>query len=90
MQSLRNIIKRLRKHGLNSPLEEAQLLVMGREVAIVNSPRAIENLLSEPGHLYLTPGMVLNLRKLIADVERQVARLNENNFIRHGRESSLM
>src|SRR5262249_36565232 len=66
VQSLRNIIKRLRKHGLNSPLEEAQLLVMGREVAIVNSPRAIENLLSEPGHLYLTPGMVLNLRKLIA------------------------
>src|SRR5262249_55094398 len=62
-RSLRKVIEVLREQGLDAPLSEAQLLVIGKDVAIVKSTREIESVLSSPGQLYLTPGMVFDLRK---------------------------
>jgi DNA-binding transcriptional MerR regulator len=74
VQSLRKVIELLRKTGLDSPLTQAQLLVIGKDVAIVNNTQEIESVLSAPGQLYLTPAMIFDLRKPIADVRREVAR----------------
>jgi DNA-binding transcriptional MerR regulator len=75
VQSLRKVIKLLRRTGLDSPLAEGRLLVVGKDVAIVRSPDEIESVLSTPGQLYLNSGLVFDLRKPIADVQRQVALL---------------
>ena len=75
VQSLRKVIKLLRSSGMDSPLTEARLLVVGKDVAIVKSAHEIESVLSAPGQLYLNPGMVFDLRKPIADVQRKVALL---------------
>src|SRR5262249_26709975 len=75
VQSLRKVIKVLRNTGMESPLSEARLLVVGKDVAIVKSPGEMESVLSSPGQLYLNPAMVLDLRKPIADVERRVSLL---------------
>jgi len=75
VQSLRKVITLLRNTGMEPPLSEARLLVVGKDVAIVKSPGEIESMLSSPRQLYLNPAMVLDLRKPIADVERRVSRL---------------
>jgi DNA-binding transcriptional MerR regulator len=75
VQSLKKVIKVLRNTGMESPLSEARLLVVGKDVAIVKSPGEIESVLSSPGQLYFNPAMVLDLRKPIADVERRVSSL---------------
>ena len=76
IQSLRKVIKLLRHTGMESPLAEAKLLVIGKDVAIVNDARQIESVLATPGQLYLTPATILDLRKPIAEVQRKAARLN--------------
>ncbi len=74
-QALRKVIKLLRRTGMDSRLDEVQLLVIGKDVAIVNNTREIESVLSAPGQLYLTPALIFDLRKPIAEVRREVARL---------------
>jgi DNA-binding transcriptional MerR regulator len=74
IQSLRKVVKKLRSTGLN--LAGAQLLVIGKDIAIINDAREIESVLSVPGQLYLTPGTIFDLRKPIADIHRNVARLH--------------
>jgi len=74
-QALRKVIKLLRRTGMDSHLDEVQLLVIGKDVAIVNNTREIESVLSAPGQLYLTPALIFDLRKPIAEVRREVARL---------------
>jgi DNA-binding transcriptional MerR regulator len=75
IQSLRKVIMLLRSTGLDSPLADAQLLVIGKDVAIVRSAHEIESVLATPGQLYLTPGTVLDLRKPIAEVQYKAARM---------------
>ncbi len=75
VQSLCKVIKVLRKRGMESPLVNAHLLVIGKDVAIVSSAADIESVLSSPGQLYLTPTMIFDLRKPIAEVRRTVARM---------------
>ena len=75
IQSLRKVVKLLRTAGMSSPLAKARLLVIGKDVAIINSANEIESILSKPGQLYLTPGLIFDLRKPMAEVRRNVARL---------------
>jgi DNA-binding transcriptional MerR regulator len=75
IQSLRKVVKRLRVAGINSPLVEARFLVIGKDVAIINNANEIESTLSKPGQLYLTPGLIFDLRRPMAEVRRNVARL---------------
>ena len=75
IQSLRKVVKLLRTMGMDSPLAEAKLLVIGKDVAIVKDAHEIESVLSTPGQLYLNPGTIFDLRKPIAEVQRKVARL---------------
>jgi len=75
VQSLRKVIKLLRRTNMDSSFAEAQLLVIGKDVAIVGSTREIESVLFTPGQLYLPPAMIFDLRKPMAEVQRQVARL---------------
>jgi|SRR5579872_2638045 len=75
VQSLRKVVDLLRRDGIESPLTEVKLLVIGRDVAIVKSTQEIESVLSVPGQFYLTPATIFDLRKPIADVTREVARI---------------
>lgn len=74
-QAVRKVVKLLRRTGIDSRMDEVQLLVIGKDVAIVNKTREIESVLSAPGQLYLTPALIFDLRKPIAEVRREVARL---------------
>ena len=75
VQSLRKVIQLLRTTGLDSPLAEAQLLVIGKDVALIHNAREIESVLSTPGQLYLTPGLIFDLRKPITEMKRKLADL---------------
>jgi len=72
-KSLRKVINVLHKSALDAPLAQVQLLVIGRDVAIVHNTFEIQSVLGTPGQLYLTPGFVFDLRKPIADVKRKIA-----------------
>jgi DNA-binding transcriptional MerR regulator len=75
IQSLRKVIKKLRAIGLENPLAGAHLLVIGKDVAIVKSPSEIESILSTPGQQYLTPGLIFDLRKPMAEVRSNIVKL---------------
>ena len=75
VQSLRKVVTLLRAMGMESSLADGKLLVIGQDVAIVKGANEIESVLSTPGQLYLNSGVIFDLRKPIADVQRTVARL---------------
>ena len=75
IRSLRQVVRLLHRTGLQYPLAEARLLVVGKDVALVNSAQEIESVLARPGQLYLTPATILDLRKPIAEVHRGIERL---------------
>jgi len=75
IRSLKEVVKRLRTISLENPLAGPHLLVIGKDVAIVKSPSEIESILLKPGQLYLTPGLIFDLRKPMAEVRSNIIKL---------------
>jgi DNA-binding transcriptional MerR regulator len=75
IQSLKKVVKKLRTISLENPLAGPHLLVIGKDVAIVKSPSEIESILLKPGQLYLTSGLIFDLRKPMAEVRLNIVNL---------------
>jgi DNA-binding transcriptional MerR regulator len=74
LQALRRVVRYLRKlKGLEHPLAQARLVVVGNDVALVEDEQQLVSMLKAPGQAVWR--LILDLPALVAELRREVDRL---------------
>ncbi|MGB9663172.1 MAG: helix-turn-helix domain-containing protein [Moorellaceae bacterium] len=76
LQTLRKVVRYLRQFkGLENPLAEARLVVVGNDVLLVQSPEELISVLKSPGQGVLH--LVFNLPKVVGELQEGIRKLRE-------------